>query len=207
MNCFVSNGKHSSKLWRFVLVHPVALLFFQPPCGAKNLWDLVLVVSGGDEGLLPSSYSKGIVHIKHLVKYKGVCVLFYLVSSLVICFSVRSFLCFRLSRCRSVSVSVFHCLPVSVSPGLYLSLCLSLSLYLCLFASVCLSVCLSVSFCLSLFLSVSFCLSLSLPFSLPFSLSLSLPSSTIRCPSVTLLLCASQFTEYEVKSMPSHAGE
>ena len=205
MNCFVSNGKHSSKLWRFVLVHPVALLFFQPPCGAKNLWDLVLVVSGGDEGLLPSSYSKGIVHIKHLVKYKGVCVLFYLVSSLVICFSVRSFLCFRLSRCRSVSVSVsvFRCLPVSVSPGLYLSLCLSLSLYLCLFASVCLSVSLFVC----LFLSVSFCLSLSLPFSLPFSLSLSLPSSTIRCPSVTLLLCASQFTEYEVKSMPSHAGE
>lgn len=45
--------------------------FFIPPCGAKNLWDLVLVLRDGDDNLLPASYSKGIMHTKHLVKHKA----------------------------------------------------------------------------------------------------------------------------------------
>lgn len=45
--------------------------FFTPPCGARNLWDLVLVLRDGDDNLLPVSYSKGIMHTKHLVKHKA----------------------------------------------------------------------------------------------------------------------------------------
>ncbi|KAJ7327361.1 WD repeat-containing protein 17 [Desmophyllum pertusum] len=45
--------------------------FFTPPCGARNLWDLVLIVRDGDDSLLPVSYSKGIIHTKHLVQYRA----------------------------------------------------------------------------------------------------------------------------------------
>ncbi|XP_068702720.1 WD repeat-containing protein 17-like [Montipora foliosa] len=45
--------------------------FFTPPCGARNLWDLVLVLCEVDESLLPASYRKGIVHTKHLVRHKA----------------------------------------------------------------------------------------------------------------------------------------
>ncbi|KAJ7347642.1 WD repeat-containing protein 17, partial [Desmophyllum pertusum] len=38
--------------------------FFTPPCGARNLWDLVLIVRDDDDSLLPVSYSKGIIHNK-----------------------------------------------------------------------------------------------------------------------------------------------
>ena len=36
------------------------------------MWDLVLVLRDGDDNLLPASYSKGIMHTKHLVKHKAV---------------------------------------------------------------------------------------------------------------------------------------
>ncbi|XP_015769456.1 PREDICTED: WD repeat-containing protein 17-like [Acropora digitifera] len=45
--------------------------FFTPPCGSRNLWELVLVLCEGDEHLLPVSYRKGIMHTKHLVKHRA----------------------------------------------------------------------------------------------------------------------------------------
>ncbi|XP_078252775.1 WD repeat-containing protein 17 isoform X1 [Rhinoraja longicauda] len=42
---------------------------FSPPGGSGNLWDLVSVLSGQDDSLLPPHYSHGIMHIKHLVCY------------------------------------------------------------------------------------------------------------------------------------------
>lgn len=44
----------------------------QPPGGSGNLWDLVSVVNGQDDSLLPASYSKGVMHMKHLLKFKTV---------------------------------------------------------------------------------------------------------------------------------------
>lgn len=44
----------------------------QPPGGSSNLWDLVFVINGQDDSLLPASYSKGVMHMKHLVKFKTV---------------------------------------------------------------------------------------------------------------------------------------
>ncbi len=44
----------------------------QPPGGSSNLWDLVSVVNGQDDSLLPASYSKGVMHMKHLLKFKTV---------------------------------------------------------------------------------------------------------------------------------------
>ncbi|XP_044537602.1 WD repeat-containing protein 17 [Gracilinanus agilis] len=41
-----------------------------PPGGSKNLWDLVAVIQGQDDSLLPQDYSKGIMHMKHLVRFK-----------------------------------------------------------------------------------------------------------------------------------------
>ncbi|XP_019899455.1 WD repeat-containing protein 17 isoform X3 [Esox lucius] len=43
---------------------------FSPPGGSHNLWDLVSVINGQDDSLLPSSYGKGIMHMKHLVRFK-----------------------------------------------------------------------------------------------------------------------------------------
>ncbi|XP_058497432.1 WD repeat-containing protein 17 isoform X3 [Solea solea] len=43
---------------------------FSPPGGSSNLWDLVSVINGQDDSLLPSSYSKGVMHMKHLLKFK-----------------------------------------------------------------------------------------------------------------------------------------
>lgn len=45
---------------------------FQPPGGSTNLWDLVFVINGQDDSLLPPSYSKGVMHMKHLLKFKTV---------------------------------------------------------------------------------------------------------------------------------------
>ncbi|CAH1267956.1 WDR17 [Branchiostoma lanceolatum] len=45
--------------------------FFSPPNGTKNLWDLVSVIRGEEEGLNPQVYSKGIMHMKHLTSYKA----------------------------------------------------------------------------------------------------------------------------------------
>uniref|UniRef100_A0A7M4FY42 WD repeat domain 17 n=1 Tax=Crocodylus porosus TaxID=8502 RepID=A0A7M4FY42_CROPO len=41
-----------------------------PPGGSKNLWDLVAVIKGQDDSLLPQNYCKGIMHMKHLVRFK-----------------------------------------------------------------------------------------------------------------------------------------
>ncbi|XP_022595647.1 WD repeat-containing protein 17-like, partial [Seriola dumerili] len=43
---------------------------FLPPGGSSNLWDLVSVINGQDDSLLPASYSKGVMHMKHLLKFK-----------------------------------------------------------------------------------------------------------------------------------------
>uniref|UniRef100_A0A4W6CYL3 WD repeat domain 17 n=1 Tax=Lates calcarifer TaxID=8187 RepID=A0A4W6CYL3_LATCA len=43
---------------------------FSPPGGSSNLWDLVSVIDGQDDSLLPASYSKGVMHMKHLLKFK-----------------------------------------------------------------------------------------------------------------------------------------
>lgn len=49
-------------------------LFFpsQPPGGSSNLWNLVSVINGQDDSLLPASYNKGVMHMKHLLKFKTV---------------------------------------------------------------------------------------------------------------------------------------
>ncbi|XP_039176577.1 WD repeat-containing protein 17 isoform X1 [Crotalus tigris] len=41
-----------------------------PRGGSKNLWDLVAVIKGQDDSLLPQNYYKGIMHMKHLVKFR-----------------------------------------------------------------------------------------------------------------------------------------
>uniref|UniRef100_A0A8C5FIC9 WD repeat domain 17 n=1 Tax=Gadus morhua TaxID=8049 RepID=A0A8C5FIC9_GADMO len=43
---------------------------FSPPGGSNNLWDLVSVINGQDDSLLPPSYSKGVMHMKHLLRFK-----------------------------------------------------------------------------------------------------------------------------------------
>ncbi|XP_071125109.1 WD repeat-containing protein 17-like [Mytilus edulis] len=45
--------------------------FFSQPAGGNNLWDLVSVVQGMDDALLGENYSKGIMHVKHLTKFKA----------------------------------------------------------------------------------------------------------------------------------------
>ncbi|NXO36731.1 WDR17 protein, partial [Locustella ochotensis] len=44
--------------------------YFSPPGGSKNLWDLVAVIKGQDDSLLPQNYCKGIMHMKHLIRFK-----------------------------------------------------------------------------------------------------------------------------------------
>ncbi|OWK00266.1 hypothetical protein Celaphus_00019228, partial [Cervus elaphus hippelaphus] len=43
---------------------------FQPPGGSDNLWTLVAVIKGQDDSLLPQNYCKGIMHLKHLIKFR-----------------------------------------------------------------------------------------------------------------------------------------
>uniref|UniRef100_A0A669PUM3 WD repeat domain 17 n=1 Tax=Phasianus colchicus TaxID=9054 RepID=A0A669PUM3_PHACC len=43
---------------------------FSPPGGSKNLWNLVAVIKGQDDSLLPQNYCKGIMHVKHLVRFR-----------------------------------------------------------------------------------------------------------------------------------------
>lgn len=45
---------------------------FQPPGGSDNLWNLVAVIGGQDDSLLPQNYCKGIMHLKHLIKFRMV---------------------------------------------------------------------------------------------------------------------------------------
>ena len=45
---------------------------FQPPTGADNLWELVSVSRGMDDSLLSQRYKRGIMHVKHLTKFKAV---------------------------------------------------------------------------------------------------------------------------------------
>ncbi|KAM5277830.1 WD repeat-containing protein 17 isoform 6-T11 [Hipposideros larvatus] len=41
-----------------------------PPGGTDNLWNLVAVIRGQDDSLLPQNYCKGIMHLKHLIKFR-----------------------------------------------------------------------------------------------------------------------------------------
>ncbi|XP_066878660.1 WD repeat-containing protein 17 isoform X6 [Kogia breviceps] len=41
-----------------------------PPGGSDNLWDLVAVIKGQDDSLLPPNYCKGIMHLKHLITFR-----------------------------------------------------------------------------------------------------------------------------------------
>ncbi|XP_069349400.1 WD repeat-containing protein 17 isoform X2 [Eulemur rufifrons] len=41
-----------------------------PPGGSDNLWNLVAVIKGQDDSLLPQNYCKGILHLKHLIKFR-----------------------------------------------------------------------------------------------------------------------------------------
>ncbi|XP_028336962.1 WD repeat-containing protein 17 isoform X1 [Physeter macrocephalus] len=41
-----------------------------PPGGSDNLWDLVAVIKGQDDSLLPPNYCKGIMHLKHLIPFR-----------------------------------------------------------------------------------------------------------------------------------------
>ncbi|XP_008051777.1 WD repeat-containing protein 17 isoform X2 [Carlito syrichta] len=41
-----------------------------PPGGVNNLWTLVAVIKGQDDSLLPQNYCKGIMHLKHLIKFR-----------------------------------------------------------------------------------------------------------------------------------------
>ncbi|XP_078222354.1 WD repeat-containing protein 17 isoform X7 [Callithrix jacchus] len=41
-----------------------------PPGGSDNVWNLVAVLKGQDDSLLPQNYCKGIMHLKHLVKFR-----------------------------------------------------------------------------------------------------------------------------------------
>nr|XP_060635588.1 WD repeat-containing protein 17 [Anolis sagrei ordinatus] len=41
-----------------------------PPGGSKNLWDLVAVIKGQDDSMLPQNYCKGIMHMKHLIRFR-----------------------------------------------------------------------------------------------------------------------------------------
>ncbi|XP_021120602.1 WD repeat-containing protein 17 isoform X2 [Heterocephalus glaber] len=41
-----------------------------PPGGSDNLWNLVSVIKGQDDSLLPQNYCKGIMHLKHLIKFR-----------------------------------------------------------------------------------------------------------------------------------------
>ncbi|XP_036155651.1 WD repeat-containing protein 17 isoform X1 [Myotis myotis] len=41
-----------------------------PPGGSDNLWTLVAVIKGQDDSLLPQNYCKGIMHLKHLLKFR-----------------------------------------------------------------------------------------------------------------------------------------
>uniref|UniRef100_A0AAR2L783 WD repeat domain 17 n=1 Tax=Pygocentrus nattereri TaxID=42514 RepID=A0AAR2L783_PYGNA len=43
---------------------------FSPPGGSHNLWDLVAVINRQDDSLLPQNYGQGIMHMKHLVRFK-----------------------------------------------------------------------------------------------------------------------------------------
>ncbi|XP_058380913.1 WD repeat-containing protein 17 isoform X4 [Diceros bicornis minor] len=41
-----------------------------PPGGSDNLWNLVAVIKGQDDSLLPQNYRKGIMHLKHLIQFR-----------------------------------------------------------------------------------------------------------------------------------------
>ncbi|XP_041912815.1 WD repeat-containing protein 17 isoform X4 [Alosa alosa] len=43
---------------------------FSPPGGSHNLWNLVAVINGQDDSLLPQSYGQDLMHMKHLIRFK-----------------------------------------------------------------------------------------------------------------------------------------
>ncbi|XP_028402254.1 WD repeat-containing protein 17-like [Dendronephthya gigantea] len=54
----------------FISLYKNTSQLFSTPRGTRNLWDLIAVLSGEDMTLLSRSYSKGIIHIKHLLQIK-----------------------------------------------------------------------------------------------------------------------------------------
>nr|XP_054754623.1 WD repeat-containing protein 17-like [Lytechinus pictus] len=44
---------------------------FASPGDTANLWELVSIINGQDDSLLPEDYSKGIMHKKHLIKFRS----------------------------------------------------------------------------------------------------------------------------------------
>ncbi|XP_033115625.1 WD repeat-containing protein 17-like [Anneissia japonica] len=55
--------------------YDVILRWFSPlfmiPNGCQNLWELVSIVNGQDDSLLSGNYNKGILHTKHLLKFRA----------------------------------------------------------------------------------------------------------------------------------------
>ena len=47
----------------------------QTPSGTANLWELVSVVKGLADTLLSEGYKEGIMHVRHLTKFRGVSIL------------------------------------------------------------------------------------------------------------------------------------
>ena len=47
-------------------------MHWQAPGGSNNLCDLVAVINGEDDSLLPPGYRKGVMHMKHLLRFKTV---------------------------------------------------------------------------------------------------------------------------------------
>ena len=45
---------------------------WQSPQGNSNFWDLVCVVCGADGSELSANYRRGIMHMKHILKFKSV---------------------------------------------------------------------------------------------------------------------------------------
>lgn len=74
--CFsVSTTKHAHFCHissRYLWGKMMEVIDFQPPGGSHNLWDLVAVIKGQDDSLLPQNYGQGIMHMKHLVRFKTV---------------------------------------------------------------------------------------------------------------------------------------
>lgn len=78
---FVFTVKHKQilRIWNLNMINSpwitlscLCFILDQPPGGSSNLWDLVSVITGQDDSLLPASYSKGVMHMKHLLKFKTV---------------------------------------------------------------------------------------------------------------------------------------
>ncbi|KAK3740724.1 hypothetical protein RRG08_048968 [Elysia crispata] len=71
-----SSYKLCGRVWKDLNSRSISTLenyskFFSHPCGTANLWDLVSVLQGRDVMMLSPAYSSGIVHRKHITRFKG----------------------------------------------------------------------------------------------------------------------------------------